>query len=165
MSLSSVRMAGVMQCQGTPGFFPSSCLCLESLQPELLRQVCDPGNPIVIEFQSMHHSNCLVFVILVPCLFIACLLDTDKLFSLIKFVPSQIKLWQKRSILPPPSWPIVQYIWRNCWQHSNQMDHIVSEQYTVDIDWEKDSNATRTLLTDQLQDQDPFLALACYVRS
>ena len=92
MSLSSVRMAGVMQCQGTPGFFPSSCLCLESLQPELLRQVCDPGNPIVIEFQSMHHSNCLVFVILVPCLFIACLLDTDKLFSLIKFVPSQIKL-------------------------------------------------------------------------
>ena len=58
---------------------------------------------------------------------------------------------------------LLQYIWRNRWQHSNHIHHIVSEQYTVDIDWEKDSNAT--LLTDQLQDQDPFLALACYVRS
>ena len=33
----------------------------------------------------------------------------------------------------------------------------------MDIDWDNDSNAT--LPTDQHQDQDPFLALACYVGS
>ena len=51
------------QCQGTPGFLRSGCLCLESLQPELLRQVRDTGNPIVIEFQSMHIYHLYVMYI------------------------------------------------------------------------------------------------------
>ena len=51
------------QCQGTPGFLRSGCLCLESLQPELLRQVRDTGNPIVIEFQSMHIYHLYVILI------------------------------------------------------------------------------------------------------